>query len=104
MVIYFSGFTGEKLLIWDLTKPSRLIESNSLHSEKAGLIRFNSSGELVATLSLVGGVLKVSHVLSKVVLLSANIKLPTGLTWHQRLPIVTIADDTKICCWKLIAK
>lgn len=99
-----TGFAGEKLFFWDLTKPSQSLETNSVHAERGGLVRFNQNGELVATLNLVGGILKVSHVVTKSVLLTANLKLPTGLSWHQRLPIVTVADDVNLCFWKLLAK
>lgn len=64
----------------------------------------NSLNELVVTVNRLEGSVKVSHVNTQQQRLSALAALPCNISWHFRLPVFCLGDDTKLCFWKISPK
>ncbi|XP_057651980.1 nucleoporin Nup37 [Diorhabda carinulata] len=92
-----------ELLIWNLSKPCLPVQINTLFPENGGCIQFSPQGELIAAVNSLDGSLRIFHVKSQAVKLTAGVTLPTNLCWHYRYPLVCIADDFKLCFWKVTA-
>lgn len=72
--------------------------------ENGGHIKFSPQGELVASVNSLDGSMKVLHVKTQAVKLTASVILPTNVCWHYRYPLVCIGDDYNLCFWKVTAK
>ncbi|KAJ8964037.1 hypothetical protein NQ314_005177 [Rhamnusium bicolor] len=92
-----------ELLIWELTKPCLPLNNNIIFPENGGSIKFSPHGELIAGVNSLDGSLKIIHVKSQALKLTASVTLPTNVCWHYRSPVVCIGDDTKLCFWKVSA-
>ncbi|CAH1159790.1 unnamed protein product [Phaedon cochleariae] len=90
-----------ELLIWDLTKPCLPLHNNIVFTENGGHIKFSPQGELVAAVNSLDSNLKIIHVKSQTVKLTAAVSLPTNVCWHYRFPLVCVGDDFKLCFWKV---
>ncbi|VEN59338.1 unnamed protein product [Callosobruchus maculatus] len=91
--------SGE-LLIWELTKPCLPQQHNIFFNENGGNIKFSPQGELVAAVNSLDSSMKIIHVKSQTVKLTASVALPTNITWHYRYPLVCLGDDYRLCFWK----
>nr|CAH7764685.1 unnamed protein product [Callosobruchus chinensis] len=91
--------SGE-LLIWELTKPCLPQQHNVFFNENGGNIKFSPQGELVAAVNSLDSSMKIIHVKSQTVKLTASVALPTNVTWHYRYPLVCLGDDYRLCFWK----
>ncbi|XP_028132214.1 nucleoporin Nup37 [Diabrotica virgifera virgifera] len=92
-----------ELLLWDLTKPCLPLQNNILFPENGGRIAFSPQAELVAAVNSLDSTLKVFHVRSQAVKLTAGLTLPTNVCWHYRYPLICVGDDFKLCFWKVTA-
>ncbi|KAF5302276.1 hypothetical protein FQA39_LY10315 [Lamprigera yunnana] len=90
-----------ELAVWDLSHPSRPSHTKIIHTTNGGSIKINSFGELVASVNRLEGCAKVSLISSQQQRLMMPIKLATSATWHFRLPILCIPDDSKLCFWNI---
>ncbi|KAJ8972533.1 hypothetical protein NQ317_013848 [Molorchus minor] len=93
-----------ELLIWEIPKPCLPLHSSILFPENGGNLKFSPQGELVAAVNSLDSSLKIVHVKTQAVKLTATVTLPTNVCWHYRYPIVCIGDDTKLCFWKVSGK
>ncbi|CAG9856616.1 unnamed protein product [Phyllotreta striolata] len=92
-----------ELQIWDLTNVCLPLQVSTLFSKNGGQIKFSPLGELVAGINNLDQMLKVFHVKSESIKLSASVTLPSNICWHYRYPLVCIGDDSKLCFWKVTA-
>lgn len=69
-----------------------------------GHVKWSPLGEMVASVNILEGLLKVSHTQSHQQLLNTRVSLPTNLAWHYRYPLVCTGDDTKLLFWKVLSK
>ncbi|KAF5285623.1 hypothetical protein FQR65_LT13104 [Abscondita terminalis] len=90
-----------ELVIWDLSHPSQPSKIKLIHAVNGGTVKINSSGELLASVNKLEGCLKVSLVNSQQQRLLVNVKLPSNIAWHFRLPLLCIGDDNKLCMWNI---
>ncbi|KAB0800098.1 hypothetical protein PPYR_07978 [Photinus pyralis] len=93
-----------ELVVWDLSHPSLPTNSKLLHTADGGYLKINATGELVAFVNRLEGYVKVAMVNSQQQRLCASLDLPTSLTWHFRLPLLCVANDNKLCFWKVSNK
>lgn len=80
------------------------MHNNILFSENGGNLKFSPQGELIAVVNSLDGSLKIVHVKSQAVKLTAGVTLPTNVCWHYRYPLVCVGDDSKLCFWKVSAR
>ncbi|XP_071451263.1 nucleoporin Nup37 isoform X1 [Hetaerina americana] len=100
-----SGAKGCELVLWDLARPSQPVDARVIHHGVGRCLRFCPSSDLVvATVCQPGAVLRVTHLRSSHPLLTSNLQVYGGLTWHSRLPYVCAASDRKLCFWKIAPK
>ncbi|XP_058807153.1 nucleoporin Nup37 isoform X2 [Phymastichus coffea] len=93
--------SGE-LIVWDMSKPSRPIETRTLHIEGGTMMKFSPSNEyLIASIGRPDNFLKITNLKNKQAVLCGRVRLFGGLTWHQRLPIVCAGSDRQLCFWKI---
>lgn len=71
--------------------------------ENGGLVNFSSQGEFIASVNCLDNSLKVLHLKSQTVKLSATVTLPTNVSWHYRHPLFCIGDDDNLCFWKVFS-
>lgn len=69
-----------------------------------GFIKYNTTGELIATVNKLEGSIKVLHAKSQQEQLTSMALLPSNISWHYRLPIFCLADDGKVSLWKVSQK
>ncbi|KAK5643283.1 hypothetical protein RI129_007128 [Pyrocoelia pectoralis] len=93
-----------ELVVWDLSHPSLPTNSKLLHTVDGGYLKINGTGELVAFVNRLEGFVKVALINSQQQRLCASLDLPTSLSWHFRLPLLCVANDNKLCFWKISNK
>lgn len=94
-----------ELLVWDVSRPSRPIESCTLHVEGGLMIKFSPVNEnIIASVGRPDNQLKVINLKSKQMILTGEVQLVGGLTWHQKLPYVCAGNDRELNFWKVSSK
>ncbi|XP_012279700.1 nucleoporin Nup37 [Orussus abietinus] len=94
-----------ELLLWDVTRPSRPIESFTPHIEGGLIIRASRANEdLVGSIGRPDNLLKVTNLKTKQVVLNTTIGIIGGLSWHQKLPYVCAGNDRELCFWRINTK
>ncbi|XP_043471472.1 nucleoporin Nup37 [Leptopilina heterotoma] len=91
-----------ELLLWDVSRPSRPVESRNLHVEGGIMVKFSFASEnIVASIGRPDNLLKITNLSTKQVILCGKIKLFGGMSWHQRLPYVCVGNDRELQFWKI---
>ncbi|KAG7201050.1 hypothetical protein KM043_017599 [Ampulex compressa] len=91
-----------ELLLWDVSRPSRPLESRTLHIEGGMVVRLSPANEnLVASVGRPDNLLKVTNLKSKQVILCSRAKLIGSLTWHYNLPYVCAGSDRELSFWRV---
>ena len=94
-----------ELLLWDVSRPSRPIESRTLHIEGGLAVKFAIGNEnIVATLGRPDNLIKVTNIRTKQVVLCGKVKLVGGITWHHKLPYLCAASDRELFFWRVNVK
>lgn len=94
-----------ELIFWDVSRPSRPLESRTHYVEGGIVLKFTSSNEnLVATIGRPENILKVMNLRTKQVVMSASLKLFGGLTWHHKLQYICAGSDREILFWRINSK
>ncbi|CAB0035919.1 unnamed protein product [Trichogramma brassicae] len=93
--------SGE-LIVWDVSRPSRPLETRTVHIEGGTMMKFAPFSEhLIASIGRPDNLLKIINLKSKPVIMCGKVMLFGGLTWHQRLPIVCAASDRQLLFWRV---
>ena len=96
---------GGELIMWDLRKPSRSMETKQLHEDGGLIVKIAPFNELItASIGRPGITLKVINIKTTIPFVEAQLKLFGGLCWHYRLPYICAAQDRKLCFWKVLSK
>ncbi|XP_015514813.1 nucleoporin Nup37 [Neodiprion pinetum] len=100
-----AAMAAGELLVWDVSRPSRPMESRPLHVEGGQMIKFYPAVEyLLASIGRPDNELKVINLKSKQVVLTSRLKLVGGMSWHHKLPFICAGNDRDLCFWKLNLK
>ncbi|XP_011499458.1 PREDICTED: nucleoporin Nup37 [Ceratosolen solmsi marchali] len=93
--------SGE-LITWDMSRPSRPLETRTLHIEGGTIMKFSPSNEnLVASIGRPDNILKITNLKTKPSVLCGRVQLFGGLSWHQRIQIVCAGSDRQLLFWKV---
>lgn len=91
-----------ELLLWDVSRPSRPVESRSLHVEGGLAVKFSPAYEsLVASIGKPENLLKITNLKSKQVVLCGKVKLIGGMSWHYKLPYICAGSDRELSFWRV---
>ncbi|XP_035725577.1 nucleoporin Nup37-like isoform X1 [Vespa mandarinia] len=91
-----------ELLLWDVSRPSRPLESGTLYIEGGLLIKFSPTYEhIVASIGRPDNLLKVSNFKLKQVILHGKVKIVGGLSWHYKYPYICAGSDRELHFWKI---
>lgn len=94
-----------ELILWDVSRPSRPLDSRTLYVEGGIVLKFLSSNEyLIATIGRPDNILKITNLRTKQVVLSADLQLYGGLSWHYKLPYVCAGNDREVHFWRKKSK
>ncbi|XP_034936638.1 nucleoporin Nup37 [Chelonus insularis] len=94
-----------ELLVWDVSRPSRPILNHTVYVEGGSVMKFSNGNEnLIACIGRPDNALKVVNLKNKQVILSGNVKLIGGLTWHHKLPYVCAGSDREVFFWRINSK
>ncbi|XP_012265130.1 nucleoporin Nup37 [Athalia rosae] len=100
-----AALAAGELLVWDVLRPSRPVESSLLHVEGGQMIKFCTSGEnTIATIGRPENCVKVVNLKSKQVILNGKVQLIGGLSWHHKLPYLCAGSDRELYFWKANVK
>merc|ERR1712013_962316 len=88
--------------IFDLSTPSLPTNRRHVHGEGARYTRCSRhSDSLVATAGRPGNCLKVWHSKSGVMLVSSEMVLVGGMSWHSRIPYLAVGGDREVQMYKV---
>lgn len=94
-----------ELLVWDVSRPSRPVESRPLHVEGGQIIKFSpATGYVIASVGRPDNRLKVTNLKSKQAVLASRLQLLGGLSWHHKLPYVCAGNDRELHFWRVNIK
>lgn len=94
-----SSVVSSDLVTFDLSQPSQPQLSRTVHSEGARFVA--TSDCLVATAGKPGNCVKVSHAKSGVQLMSSEMVVVGGLSWHYKLPYLAVGGDREVQLFKI---
>ncbi|XP_015123768.1 nucleoporin Nup37 [Diachasma alloeum] len=94
-----------ELLVWDVSRPSRPLETKTIHVEGGISLKFACGNEnIIASIGRPDNVLKVTNLRTKQVVLSATVQLYGGITWHYKLLYICAASDRELLFWRINSK
>ena len=94
-----SAVGGSDLALMDMSSPSAPLVSRTVHSDGARHVAATDS--LVATAGRPGNTVKVWHGKSGVLLLSNELVIVGGLSWHHKLPYLAVGGDREVQLYKV---
>jgi len=97
--LHVSCVVSSDLVTWDLSSPSQPQLSRTVHSEGARYVA--TSDWLVATAGKPGNCVKVSQAKSGVQLMSSEMVVVGGLSWHCKLPYLAVGGDREVQLFKI---
>ena len=92
--LHVTAVVSSELVMFDMSAPSQAVMSRTVHSEGARYVA--STDMLVATGGRPGNCVKVWHSKSGVQLLSNEMVVIGGLSWHFKLPYLAVGGDREI--------
>jgi len=96
-----SAAVAGELVMFDLSCPSLLL-SRTVHSEGARHVAAARHTDLlVATAGNPGNCVKVWHSKSSVLLLSTELVVVGGFSWHARLPFLAVGGDREVQLFRI---
>ncbi|XP_043264492.1 nucleoporin Nup37 [Colletes gigas] len=98
-----AGMAAGKLILWDTSKPSPLVQGGSpFHIEGGLMVKFSPAYEyFVASIGRPDNFLKVTNIKTEEKIICGQVKLIGGISWHYKLPYICAASDREICFWKV---
>jgi len=90
---------GSELAMMDMSSPSAPLITRTVHSD--GARHVTATDSLVATAGRPGNSFKVWHGKSGVLLLSNDLVIIGGLSWHQKLPYLAVGGDREVQLYKV---
>lgn len=97
-----ASLAAGELFLWDVSRPSRPLETRTIYIEGGLLIKFSPGYEhIVASIGKPDNILKVSNFKLKQVVLHGKVKIIGGLSWHHRYPYVCAGSDRELHFWKI---
>ena len=94
-----SAVGGSDLAMMDMSSPSAPLVTRTVHSD--GARHVSATDNLVATAGRPGNSFKVWHGKSGVLLLSNDLVIIGGLSWHQKLPYLAVGGDREVQLYKV---
>jgi len=94
-----SAVGGSDLAMMDMSSPSAPLVTRTVHSDGARFV--SATDSLVATAGRPGNSFKVWHGKSGVLLLSNDLVIIGGLSWHQKLPYLAVGGDREVQLYKV---
>lgn len=97
--LHVTAVVSSELVMFDMSSPSQAVMSRTVHSEGARYVA--STDMLVATGGRPGNCVKVWHSKSGVQLLSNEMVVIGGLSWHFKLPYLAVGGDREIHLYRV---
>ena len=97
--LHVTAVVSSELVMFDMSAPSQAVMSRTVHSEGARYVA--STDMLVATGGRPGNCVKVWHSKSGVQLLSNEMVVIGGLSWHFKLPYLAVGGDREIHLYRV---
>lgn len=97
--LHVSAVVSSELVMFDMSAPSQAMMTRTVHSEGARYVA--STDSLVATAGRPGNCVKVWHAKSGVQLLSNEMVVIGGLSWHYKLPYLAVGGDREIHLYRI---
>ena len=94
-----SAVGGSDLAMMDMSSPSAPLVTRTVHSDGARFV--SATDSLVATAGRPGNSFKVWHGKSGVLLLSNDLVIIGGLSWHQKFPYLAVGGDREVQLYKV---
>jgi len=100
--LLLTAAVSTELVIFDLSTPSLPTNRRHVHGEGARYTRCSRhSDSLVATAGRPGNCLKVWHSKSGVLLVSSEMVLVGGMSWHSKIPYLAVGGDREVQMYKV---
>merc|ERR1712179_472011 len=100
--LLLTAAVSTELVIFDLSTPSLPSNRRHVHGEGARYTRCSRHNDsLVATAGRPGNCLKVWHSKSGVMLVSSEMVLVWGMSWHSRIPYLAVGGDREVQMYKV---
>jgi len=97
--LHVSAVVSSEMVMFDMSSPSQPLLSRTVHSDGARFV--SSTDSLVATAGKPGNCVKVWHGKSGVQLLSNEMVVVGGLSWHHKLPYLAVGGDRDVQLYKI---
>lgn len=98
---YIAALIPGEIVLLDLRRPSRPIETKQIHEDGGLDVSFSSKNEqIIASVGRPNMTLKVLCFKTNTLLIEAPLKLYGGMNWHFNLPFLAVAQDRKLGFWK----
>lgn len=94
-----SAVVSSELVMFDMSSPAQPLVSRTVHSDGARYVAM--ADNLVATAGKPGNCVKVWHAKSGVQLLSNEMVVVGGLSWHHKYPYLAVGGDRETQIYKV---
>lgn len=98
--LHVSAVVSSDLVTFDMSCPAQPSLTRTVHSEGARYVA-SAGDHLVATAGKPGNCVKVWHAKSGVQLLSNEMVVVGGLSWHHKLPYLAVGGDREVQLFKI---